>query len=292
MVVGDLPTFFLYGEPQTFVHPDFVHVEDLAARSRPSEWSIQPHMHDDLNHLIVITEGGGRICFEVTYTDFEAPQLIVVPARLVHGFDWHPESAGMVLTIANPHLSELQTRHREFMQLFHTSRYSPLPATNARAMATTMSELRSELSWAGPGQSAAIEAALLTIMVQATRLLRVAEDPGHSLLIARFRELIERRYALRESVAGYARALGVSPTTLRKACAAVGTSPTAMRDRRAVLEAQRLLAYSGKGVAEAGYAIGISDPPYFSRFFARNCGCSPEAWRRRVRRRDEAAGNA
>lgn len=289
-MIGELPSFFLYGEPQTFVHPDFVHVEDLAERSRPSEWTIRPHFHDDLNHLIVITEGGGRIRFEVTQIAFEAPQLIVVPARLIHGFDWYPESAGMVLTIANPHLAEMQRRHREFSRLFDAARCAPLSAGNVAALTTALASLRSELSWAGLGHSAAIEAALLTTMVQALRMIRVAEDSGESggrraTLIARFRELIERRYALRESVETYARELAVSATTLRETCAAIGTSPTEMRDKRAILEAQRLLAYSDKSIAEIGYAIGISDPPYFSRFFTRNCGCSPEAWRRQIRHR-------
>jgi len=42
------------------------------------------------------------------------------------------------------------------------------------------------------------------------------------------------------------------------------------------------LRYTNLSVAEIGYAIGFSDPAYFSRFFTRHAGCSPRAYRRDI----------
>jgi AraC family transcriptional activator of pobA len=56
-----------------------------------------------------------------------------------------------------------------------------------------------------------------------------------------------------------------------------------MLDQRAMLDAKRALLYTNMSVAEVGYAIGFSDPAYFTRFFSRQAGVSPSAYRGRGR---------
>ena len=101
--------------------------------------------------------------------------------------------------------------------------------------------------------------------------------------MARYHELVEQRFRRREAIGDYARMLAVSPTTLREACAATGQSPAEIRDRRAILEAQRILAFSDVPVSAVAEAVGFEDPAYFSRFFSRHCGQSPDAWRRAMK---------
>lgn len=75
-------------------------------------------------------------------------------------------------------------------------------------------------------------------------------------------------------------ALGSSRAALTSACArSGGASPSAMLDARSVLEAKRMLIYADMSVAEIGYSLGFSDPAYFSRFFSRHSGRSPQAFR-------------
>ncbi|TIX50675.1 helix-turn-helix domain-containing protein [Alteraurantiacibacter aquimixticola] len=279
------PSFFLYGEAEQVANPDFVHIEDLAARSRPSGWSISPHKHADLNHLILISSGGGVIQYESDFSEFIAPALLVVPAGAIHGFEWHTESGGQVLTIADVQLQQLCSEHGEFAKLFETSRCIALEPGECEAIDDSMTLIARELSWKGLGQSAALQAGLLMVMVQAARRLQHVEGEIQGTtrqrdIVARFRQLLEKRYRQREPVDTYARELGVSQTALREACAAMGQPPIAMRDQRAILESQRLLAFSAMSIAEIGEAVGIGDPAYFSRFFTRKCGSSPAQWRR------------
>jgi AraC family transcriptional activator of pobA len=288
MSEAGLPHYFLYGEPEQTVLPDFVHVESLEHRSRPGNWTIQPHMHGDLNHIILIADGGGDIRYETETIPFEAPRLLVVPARIAHGFSWHRETRGLVLTIADVHLRQLVQRHPDLGQLFARPRCLPLGTADCRQIAATMQALIGELSWIGLGQAAAVEAALLGILVAASRALErsgaaSSREPRKPDLVARYHELVEQRFRLREAVGTYASTLGVSPTTLREACLTIDRSPTRIRDHRTILEAQRLLAYSALTVAEIGEAVGFEDPAYFSRFFSRKCGRSPIAWRRSVK---------
>ncbi|WP_390901629.1 helix-turn-helix domain-containing protein [Sphingomonas paucimobilis] len=48
-----------------------------------------------------------------------------------------------------------------------------------------------------------------------------------------------------------------------------------------MLEARRALLYTNLSVAEFGYAIGLADPANFSRFFIRQEGWPPQAFRAR-----------
>jgi AraC family transcriptional activator of pobA len=285
MSTAPVPHFYLYGEPQRSVAEGFVHVESLDDRSRPSEWTIRPHVHRDLNHIILIGEGGGAMQAEAAQVSFDAPCLLLIPAGTVHGFTWHSDSSGHVTTIADSYLRHLTARDADLGPLFAHPHAVALPAAEGATAQTIIAGMAQELGWAGPGQRAAVESALLSLMVLALRhaTLAQAAQPGtarQAALVARLRERIDQRFRQREPVSVHARALGTSLTALRHACARVaGTSPAQMLDDRALLEARRLLLYSQLSVTEIAYAIGFEDPAYFSRFFARHIGQPPRAYR-------------
>lgn len=284
MAASPLPEYSLYGEPQRLVRPDFIHLESLDHRSRPADWTIHPHLHGELNQILLIDRGGGTIRFETSMTGFTAPRLLVVPRRIVHGFEWHSESRGQVLSIAELALGQLVLRHPEIGQIFVQPRCIRLQDRDNRRIGDMMQALGTELARFEPGQSAAVEAALLQIFVAGLRILsNDAQAPSGETrragLVARYHELVEQRFRMREAIGDYARMLAVSPTTLREACAATGQSPAEIRDRRAILEAQRMLAFSELPVAVVAESVGFADPAYFSRFFSRYCGQSPAVWR-------------
>jgi len=280
-----VPSFYLYGEPQRAVREGFVHVESLDDRSRPSEWTIQPHLHRDLNHVILIGEGGGTMHAEGVAWRFDAPALLLVPAGVVHGFAWHSESRGWVITLADAYVTQLAERDRDLGRLFLHAHAVALGDEDREAIERSVSRMLRELGWIGPAQRSAVEAEVLAILVRALRSAQVArlegDAPGRqALVVAHLRERIEARFRQRESVATHAAALGVSETALRLACARVGgLSPTAMLDERAMLEARRLLLYTDMSVNQIAWSVGFEDPAYFSRFFARHAGVAPRRFR-------------
>ena len=109
-------------------------------------------------------------------------------------------------------------------------------------------------------------------------------------IAARFRRLLDAHFKEHWSVEAYAAALGGSPLGLRRACVdATGRSPSRLARERIVLEAQRSLAYSNRGIAQIGFSLGYQDPAYFSRVFGRHVGLSPQAYRRRIAREGSGA---
>jgi len=101
-------------------------------------------------------------------------------------------------------------------------------------------------------------------------------------LVERFQARLERDFRSHHPLANYAQALGVSPGHLSALCRAhLGRSAGTVIRRRLTLEAQRLLLYGDLTAAEIAHQLGFEDPSYFARFFRREAGAAPTAFRAR-----------
>jgi AraC-like DNA-binding protein len=136
--------------------------------------------------------------------------------------------------------------------------------------------------------SGAVAAALLRHQL-AVLLLRiallVADDAldtttAESRTFARFRRELENGHPKTRRVEDYAEKLGCSVRTLTRASLAVtGRTAKQVVDDRVALEARRLLACTPLSVAEIGRRLGFPEPTNFGRFFHREVGVSPGAFR-------------
>ncbi|GIG91613.1 AraC family transcriptional regulator [Plantactinospora endophytica] len=96
----------------------------------------------------------------------------------------------------------------------------------------------------------------------------------------RLRHEVERSYGQTRRVEDYAGRLDCSVRTLTRAClAATGRSAKQVIDERVALEARRLLAATDLSVADVGRRLGFPEPTNFGRFFQREVGHSPGAFR-------------
>lgn len=110
------------------------------------------------------------------------------------------------------------------------------------------------------------------------------DSAAEAAAFLRFRREVERSFADTRRVEEYAARLGCSVRTLTRASmAATGRSAKQLIDDRVALEAKRLLASSDQPIAEIGYRLGFPEPTNFGRFFAREVGLSPGAFRARTR---------
>jgi AraC-like DNA-binding protein len=136
--------------------------------------------------------------------------------------------------------------------------------------------------------SGAVAAALLrhqlAVLLLRIALLPPADQPAatsaESRTYARFRRELEEGHPHSRRVEDYAARLGCSVRTLTRASLAV-TGRTAKQavDDRVALEARRLLACTPLSVAEIGRRLGFGEPTNFGRFFHREVGTSPGAFR-------------
>jgi AraC-like DNA-binding protein len=83
-------------------------------------------------------------------------------------------------------------------------------------------------------------------------------------------------------VAQYAKRLGCSQRSLNRATIEVAqTSAKSMLSQRIVLEAKRLLAHSALPVARIAEELGFDEATNFVKFFRREAGITPGAFRTR-----------
>ena len=82
------------------------------------------------------------------------------------------------------------------------------------------------------------------------------------------------------SVESYATQLGVSSKTLsRNVYDAASCSPKHVISERLTLEMKRLLVHTDLSVKEIAGRVGINDASYLTRFFRKQAGVAPSAFR-------------
>lgn len=104
-----------------------------------------------------------------------------------------------------------------------------------------------------------------------TRLGLVAND---------FIQLIETYHRTQHSPKFYAAELNMGKSNLRKICQrSIGVSPTSCIYARMMFEACSLLEDARRSIREIASDLGFNDPIYFSRFFKKQGGIPPDAYR-------------
>jgi len=105
----------------------------------------------------------------------------------------------------------------------------------------------------------------------------------HVSIISALEHLIEQHYSEHQPVIFYAEQLHVSVSQLNVITRQqLNKSVIELVKERLIAEARRLLAYSTKSVSEIAWQLNFSDNSYFSRFFKKHSGMSPEAFRRQL----------
>ena len=92
-------------------------------------------------------------------------------------------------------------------------------------------------------------------------------------LFQRFEALLEQHFLQHWTVSDYAAALSITSTHLsRLTRSATGHSASHVILDRVVREARRNLVYTNLPISTIAYALGFSDPAYFSRLFSGEIG--------------------
>ncbi|MDH4392602.1 MAG: helix-turn-helix domain-containing protein [Aquabacterium sp.] len=285
-----MPTYALYGEAGRTQATDWLHCERIAERSQRYDWEIRPHRHAALLQILHIHRGTAQAWLDGRSQMLAGPCVLLLPALVPHGFMFAPDIDGTVVTVLEQHLARLLATTPALAAQLGDWRLCTLDATapGADALQAAVAQLRAEFAATGAWRELALDAALLQLVVQLGRLLpadATAQAPapaGSRALdhVRRLRALVEAQFRQQPALAALAAALGITPTQLNRVCHRVlGHSALGVLHGRLVLEAQRDLAYTTLSVKQIALGLGFADAGYFSRFFLRQTGHTPSAWR-------------
>ncbi|PKO39309.1 MAG: AraC family transcriptional regulator [Betaproteobacteria bacterium HGW-Betaproteobacteria-18] len=282
-----VPTFSLYGEAQTAVSREFIHIEEISARSAARNWQIDTHTHEGLLQVLFVFSGTARVRLDNLEQDYEPPLAVVIPPGVIHAFKFMPQTEGCVLTLDS---AGLASQSEDATQMFAVLRgaaevihLSGEDGQSARRIRGLLDQIEAEFR--APGAASVrlqvwlVRALLLLLVRERLRADESAEGKSNALM-EKFRQLVEAHYAEHWPVETYAAALNLTESRLNRLSRKLsGQTAFALTQERLLLEARRKLIYTATPVSQLAYELGFSDPAYFCRFFKKLSGQAPSVFR-------------
>lgn len=293
-----IPHYALYGHQVQPAWLDMVHFEWIRERSGLHDYDIAPHVHDGQLQLLYVTQGQGEVFIDGATWPLAAPALIVVPALHVHGFRFSRDIDGPVVTAAQRPLESLvQVGAPDLLHHVRTPRVIGVAASvrQREALMPLFEAIERETRTHAGSELAAGAALLMALFVQIARIsAQLQPGSGETMAarsrkaaqVERFRALVDARFRDRVPVQAYADQLGLSAGQLSRLTRdLLGQSALDVVNARIVHEAERELVYGGLGIKQIAAQLGFADEAYFGRFFKKQTGQTPSAFRAAARER-------
>ncbi|HKN52718.1 MAG TPA: helix-turn-helix transcriptional regulator [Amycolatopsis sp.] len=255
-----------------------VEVLDFATLRRRSPPDMLAAVHrTDFHQLFLFTGGTGTMT--VDFVD-------------------HPVAAGTLLYVCPGRVLRLPRPSTvDALMVLYTESFPPqLPAlldpfspiswtVPDHSLRRAVLELKSEYRRAVAEPESVITVELLrqllgALLLRIRRLPNAGEIPAKDETFHRFQHEVERSFATTRNASDYAARVGYSLRSLNRLCqAATGDTAKALIDARVALEAKRLLVHTDLPVATIGHRLGFTEPTNFGKFFTRETGLTPGAFR-------------
>ncbi len=259
--------------------PSRLRVQPMSRLTGGPRWQVESMRALREPALLWFSQGQGRITLAGRTRGFHANNAIFIPPETMHGFAVTHRANGAAVFFGRDCALDLPQAPHHFRLRSKTEQIE---------LAAIIDNIQRELASTRTGGDIAARHHLGLLGVWIARQLAEHEDDsagiGHRAserLAGRYAALLEREFRSGFGVADYARALGVTPTHLTRACKAscARTAHDLLQDRR-LFEARRLLLETRLPVQDIARALGYSTPGYFTRNFQLHAGQTPSAFRR------------
>lgn len=239
------------------------------------------------DHYIFLLQQQGMLSLEIDFSglQFDGPALCFITPGQVHRYLDLQGHQGWFL-FADPAL--IPGRYREILDTYQHVRQSTAldPADVLFAGLPVLEQLLSS-------RPDSLNQTIVTSQVSVLAGIiasRIIQTPGSELtfnsqpyhLTTQFKQLIKQHYKVTKQVQQYAAMLNITPLYLNEIIRAVtGFSASHWIQQEVLLEARRLLYYTGLDVKQIAYGLGYEDHAYFSRFFKKNVGITAIEFRKK-----------
>ena len=288
-----IPSYELYGDLLAGGLPGPVHHETIKERSSKHDWTIRLHRHRRLAQIFLFSSPAVYLRvgdIELTSTD---QTILVVPPGVPHGFRFAEDVIGDVVSIR---LNEMPPAVQQSFAMFGAEAntiFSKQQSNNFNNVVTLIDQLREAYRSVAFNKTDILTSLidLITLYLlgdlRDNNVLRPAgtsiRQGRHDLMAEKFCTLLEDHFALPWAVSDYAERVGISAPHLTRICKAeLGSPPNDLVRQRRMLEARRLLEYTGLSISEIANRCGFRDAAFFSRTFKSSQGISPKQYRTTV----------
>jgi AraC family transcriptional activator of pobA len=285
-----LPLFHLYGDPPDDQAFDFIHIETISSRSSVHDWTIRAHRHRNLFQILVIARGGGEMSVEAASLAFTAPAAILLPATVAHGFRFTPrETEGWVVSFTEDvthGLGERDDAALARLRALAAEPVVPLAEAELAHLSALCTELHEERFLAREGYRLAMRGYLALLAIAVARLAASRARTGSVTLkpadptVEALRALLEEYFRKERLLGFYAEKLAMTSDRLNDIVKrATGVTAGHLIRQRVLTEAKRQLIFTNVAIHEIAYDLAFADPSHFARFFRKQTGTTPQAFR-------------
>jgi len=284
----NIPNYILYGEEETELFNDYLHIESIQLRSQYTGGIFRAHQHHNLYQFFFISLGGGYARIEGKEYILTENMVIHVPPLTIHEFNFFPDTNGWVLTIPDVYIQNILKDN--FLSLEHISQKIIFPFENnttqkdVEYLFSSIAKEHAEMDRAYNVTLRCLTTLLLTKIIRCFPPMNTppqATTSRKQILLHSFQNMINEKFKNRLSVTEYANELHITPTHLNRVCRAIlNISASELIYQRSLMEAKRLLIYTSMTITEISYDLGYCDAAHFSKFFHTKSRQKPSDFRR------------
>ncbi|WP_198411321.1 helix-turn-helix domain-containing protein [Marinimicrobium alkaliphilum] len=285
-----VPVFALYGEGDSWPTPDMIHCETIAERSQLHSWSIKPHRHGNLWHVLLVLKGKVETRFDSDRLTIDVPCVVFVPEGCIHAFEFTRDIDGYVVTVASPLIKELEPKLELGVgfEKFYSPAFYEL-SEDRHWIQMLFDGIFSNYRSDSPGRTLVMESLVGVLLAWVARNAQGSGDGAfggqgaEERTFSKFQSLLEKNFRSQKTIAFYSDRMGVASARLNSISRRLsGRSSLEVIHERLLLEAKRNLTYTSMRINEVAYALGFVDPAYFNRFFKRMTGKTPKEFRQSI----------
>lgn len=248
------------------------------------------HKHS-FYHLVFFTKGGGMQTIDFENFPVKPNQIYFMIPGQVHSWDFEGEVDGYIINFSTTFFQSflLKANYLEDMPFFSgitKDAVIDVPEGLQNKVINLFEELIAENETINPLGVDLVKAIMLQLFIQVARLKIEVPDavaPSYNYTLLRsFQKLIEKNYMQLRLPKQYAELLYITPNHLNALCNDVlGISAGEVIRNRIVLEAKRLLINHEMTVLKIANHLNFADNSYFTKFFKKQEGITPEEFRKR-----------
>ncbi len=288
MTKSPIPTFQFSPKRLADIPFEIVRFEELPAiATRPSP------RRRTFYEIFWINEGSGSHHIDFEAWEITKNSLHFITPRQVTFWDVERQVSGYALLFTPDFFATnlLEQVTLQSFDFFHHSTRKPIieiTGTVVNRFNTLCEEMVSEYTSEHYGRFTLLQCQLTTLLIHIqrhyTHMNPITHKSSSDKFIDDFRQLIEEHFQEVKNIQDYARMLNVTAGHLRDVTRdKLGVTPSYLLNQRIILEIKRLLTHSETTIAEIAQQLQYDDPSYFSRFFKREAGISPTAFRQHIR---------
>ena len=247
-----------------------------------------PHRHS-FYQVLYITEGNGFHVIDFERHEVKKGMIYFLAPSQVH--EWlFDENVNGVLINFNENLfsSFLANSHylNDFSFFTANGMHSAIDLSSAAIpIEGLIFSIQREFATIDDSKLDLIKVMLLQVFILVNRKIssiqNLPANKNNYLVFRNFEKLIEQNFTTMRMPKDYANLLFVTPNHLNALCNQLtGKSAGDIIRNRVLLEAKRLLVNSNQNINEIAWYLSFEDNSYFSKFFKKNEGITPDEFRK------------